>query len=146
MAQEAAESGGGANARMYIMSYFLVVLCIGLGMLAVCRSSRRRDRPKGEEREVSGLIDAIEAKKGEVPVILVGMAQHQVAKLIGKPKIVRTGADIYRELAQAGKLSEEDAAKEYSIYETPAGRYELVLLEKRVIEVRLQPSAAKKEE
>jgi hypothetical protein len=134
------EGGGGGDtlgAQRYLLSYFVVILSVGLGMLLVCRSARRRDRPRGLEPELSGPEFG---KKGPgVPVITVGMRVDQVNKLLGKPKISRRGDDIYRELAQAGKLSEEDAAKEYSIYEHPAGRYEIVLLEKRVVEVKSQP-------
>ena len=74
-----------------------------------------------------------------MPVITMGMRVEQINKVLGKPKVCRRGEDIYREQAQAGKLSEEDAAKEYSIYDHPAGRYEIVTLERRVIEIKSQP-------
>ena len=32
----------------WVLAYFLALLLIGLGMLVVCRSSRRRDRAKPE--------------------------------------------------------------------------------------------------
>jgi len=129
--------GGGGGAQAYVLPYTIVILGVGLGLLFVCRSAHRRERPKGEQYEATG---AVQLDKGTaVPVISLGMRMDQVNKLLGKPKIARRGADIYRELAQAGKLSEDDAAKEYLIYEHPAGRYELVAFDRRVIEIRKQP-------
>jgi len=43
---QAAEGKDGKGS--WVMSYFLLVLIVGLGMLVVCRSSRRRDRAKPE--------------------------------------------------------------------------------------------------
>jgi hypothetical protein len=43
-AQNAGDTGGGP----YVVSYALVLLGVGLGMLLVCRASRRRDRAKPE--------------------------------------------------------------------------------------------------
>ncbi|HYW79332.1 MAG TPA: hypothetical protein VE890_07120 [Thermoguttaceae bacterium] len=43
----------------WVMSYFLILLVVGLGMLVVCRSSRRRDRAKPESYSGS---------KGDEPV------------------------------------------------------------------------------
>jgi hypothetical protein len=119
----------------------VVALCIGLGLLFVCRSARRRERPKGEAYEGAGATEA--AKEAGVPEISLGMRMDQVNKLLGKPKIRRRGSEIYRELAVAGKLSEEDAAKEYLIYEHAAGRYELVVYERRVVEIKGQPKPKK---
>ena len=140
-AQEAEGSGGGGGggggARAYVVPYTIVFLCVGLGVFLICRPARRRDPPKGEEFKVTSLADI--AKKEVIPVISLGMRMDQVNKLLGKPKIRRRGADIYRELAQAGKLSEEDAAKEYLTYDHPAGRYELVAFDRRVIEIKTQP-------
>ena len=130
--------GGGGGAQMYLLPYTVVILCIGLAMLFVCRTARRREKPRGEEYEVSALAEIGTGGAG-VPVITVGMRVDQVNKLLGKPEICRRGDDIYRELAQSGKLSEEEAAKEYSVYKHPAGRYELVSLEKRIIEIKTQP-------
>ena len=145
MAQEAEEGGGGGGGGpgAYAVPYSIVVLCVGLGLLFVCRSARRRERPKGEEYAGG----AVQIEKAEaVPVISLGMRMDQVNKLLGKPKIARRGADIYRELAQAGKLSEDDAAKEYLIYDHPAGRYELVAFDRRVIEIRNQPKREQSED
>jgi hypothetical protein len=97
-----------------------------------------RDRPKGEKYESVGLAELVVGKR-KVPVVSVGMRMDQVTRMLGKPKIARRGEDIYRELAQAGKLSEEDAAKEYLIYEHKAGRYELVVLDRHVVQVKAQP-------
>jgi len=135
---ESSSGGGGGGVQMYVASYFLVALSIGLALLFVCRSARRRDKPRGEEYEATSAADIGTGGDG-VPVISVGMRMDQVNKLLGKPKIRRRGDEIYRELAQAGKLSEDDAAKEYSIYEHPAGRYELVSFDKRVVEIKTQP-------
>jgi hypothetical protein len=41
-----AKSGGGGGA--WVLSYFLVLLGVVLGMLVVCRTSTRRDRPRPE--------------------------------------------------------------------------------------------------
>lgn len=46
-AQEEETKGGGANS--YVLSYMVVILCIALGLLVVCRSSRRRERAKPEQ-------------------------------------------------------------------------------------------------
>jgi len=130
-------TSGGGSAQMYLLPYTLLILCIGLGMLLVCRSARRREKPRGEQYQAATLAEI--GKTPGVPVITVGMRLDQVNKLLGKPEIARRGADIYRELAQAGQLSEEEAAKEYLIYKHPAGRYELVSLERRIIEIKTQP-------
>ncbi|MFC1597420.1 hypothetical protein ACFL5Q_05715 [Planctomycetota bacterium] len=136
-AEEAGGSGGG-GAQSYVLSYFLLILCIGLGLLFVCRSARRRDKPRGEAYEISAAAEHKTSGDG-VPIVSIGMRVDQVNKLLGKPTICRRGDDIYRELAQAGKLPEEEAAKEYSVYDHPAGRYELVSLDKRIIEIKKQP-------
>ena len=39
------EEGGGS----YLLSYALVILAVGLGLLVVCKSSGRRDREKPEQ-------------------------------------------------------------------------------------------------
>jgi len=137
LAQAADDSKGGGG-QPYVFSYALVILCVGLALLVVCRSSRRRDRAKGEQYEAKAIADmAVGQQQG--PEIMVGMRIDQVAKLLGKPTIARRGVDIYRELAAAGRLSDEEAAKEHLIYDHPAGRYELVVLEKQVVEVKTQP-------
>jgi len=147
-AEEAAESSGGGSAgggaQSYVLSYFLLALCIGLGLLFVCRSARRRDKPRGEAYEISATAEHKTDSDG-VPVISMGMRMDQVNKLLGKPKICRRGDDIYRELAQAGKLPEEEAAKEHSVYDHPAGRYELVSLDKRIVEIKKQPKREESE-
>ncbi len=142
LAQEAvgeeSESGGGAS--MYVVPYVVVILGIGLGLFVICRPSRRRDRPKDLEwRSTTGLAEVIESAE-KIPVVMVGMRIEQVNRMLGKPKIARRGAEIYRELFEQGKLSEEDAEKLYLTYEHSAGRYELVVLDKRVIIVKKQPS------
>jgi len=137
-AEEGGGGGGGAGVQAYVMPYFLLALCIGLALLCVCRSARMRDKPRGEEYEGSASAD-LAAKGDGVPVISMGMRMDQVNKLLGKPTIRRRGDDIYRELAQAGKLSEEDASKEYLVYEHKAGRYELVSLDRQVVEIKKQP-------
>lgn len=43
--QPSAEPQGGS----YVLSYFLVLLAVGLGLLVVCRASHRRDRAKPEQ-------------------------------------------------------------------------------------------------
>ena len=129
--------GGGGGAQTYVVPYTIVILCVGLGIFLICRPTHRRDRPRGEEFKASSLAGF--GKKEAIPVISLGMRMDQVNKILGKPKIRRRGDDIYRELALAGKLSEEDAAKEYLTYDHPAGRYELLAFERRVIEIKKQP-------
>ena len=128
--------GGGGGAQAYVLPYALVLLCIGGAVYAICKPARRRDRPKGEEFKVSSLADV---GKKEIPVIQVGMPMSQVNKLLGKPKVRRRGDDIYREAAQAGRLSEKDAAKEHLTYDHPDGQYKLVAFDRRVIEIKTQP-------
>ena len=48
LAQAKAKEESGETEGSWVMAYFLVLLFIGLGMLVVCRSSRRRDRAKPE--------------------------------------------------------------------------------------------------
>lgn len=133
-------TGGGGGKGAWVVAYALVILCVGLGMLTVCKSARLRERAKGEKYESKGLADMI-VSKHEVPVISVGTRLDEVIKKLGKPIISRRGDDIYRELAAAGQLSEDDAAKEYMTFEHRAGRYELVVLDKRVVQVKSQPQA-----
>ncbi|MEN6407635.1 MAG: hypothetical protein ABFC77_14340 [Thermoguttaceae bacterium] len=38
-----------ADGNSYVLSYFLVLLGIGLGLVVVCRPGRRRDRAKPEQ-------------------------------------------------------------------------------------------------
>jgi hypothetical protein len=142
-AAEGESSGGGGGAQRYLASYAIVFLCIGLGVFTVVTTGRRREREKGAKLEGVAAGPDLLKKEAGVPVVSLGMLIAQVNKALGKPKISRRGDDIYRELAQAGKLSEEDAAKVYSIYEHPAGRYELVSLDGRVIEIKTQPVAKK---
>jgi hypothetical protein len=47
--QPPAADGGG----MYVLPYALVLLGVGLGLLVVCRSTRRRDRARPEQYEES---------------------------------------------------------------------------------------------
>ncbi len=141
LAQEG-EGGGGGGGNLWLFSYAAVILCIALGMLAVCFPSRMRDRPKTEEYQSTGLADMVIGAK-QVPVISVGMRIDQVNKMLGKPRVSRRGQDIYRELAETGRLSEEEAEKVYSIYDHPAGRYEIVSLDRQVIQIKTQPSAKK---
>lgn len=50
--QKKAESEGGS----YVLPYALVILGVGLGLLFVCRSSRRRDRARPEVYDESKAI------------------------------------------------------------------------------------------
>ncbi len=43
------ESGSSGGRNLYLASYGIVLLGIGLGLLTVCNSSRRRDRAKPEQ-------------------------------------------------------------------------------------------------
>ena len=47
--KQAADSGGQASHKTWVLPYALIMLCIGLGMLVVCRSSRRSDRAKPKQ-------------------------------------------------------------------------------------------------
>ncbi len=40
-----------SNTGAWVLPYFLVILCIGLGMLVVCRTSRRTDRARPQKYE-----------------------------------------------------------------------------------------------
>ena len=50
---EPADAGGGAaeSTHGWVLPYFILLLAIGLGMLVVCRSSRRSDRAKPKQYE-----------------------------------------------------------------------------------------------
>jgi len=48
-AQQEAGTGGGRGASPWVMSYALVILGIGLGLLILCKPSRRRERAKVEQ-------------------------------------------------------------------------------------------------
>ena len=43
------DAGGGESSQTWVAPYALLMLAIGLGMLVVCRSSRRTDRAKPKE-------------------------------------------------------------------------------------------------
>jgi hypothetical protein len=145
----AAEEGGGGESKLkaqpFVFPYMLVLLFIGLGVFLVCFSSKRRDRPLGaaEYRDEAAAILHAEMK---VPTVLMGMRDVKVDQMLGKPKVKRKGEEIFAELAQSGQLPEEEAAKVHAIYEHPAGRYEIVFLDRRVVEIKKQPSTAKPEE
>jgi hypothetical protein len=136
--------GGSAGAQSYVLPYAVVLLCIGLAVFVIVRPARRRDRPKGEKYEATSLVDF--GKKEVVPVVSLGMRIDQVSKILGKPRIRRRGEEIFRELAQTGNLSEEDAAKEYLTYDHPAGRYELVVFDRKVVEIKRQPKPKKEDD
>jgi hypothetical protein len=136
----AGEEEGGGGGPKFVMNYIVVLLCIGLGVFLVCYSSKRRDRPMGVQEYKDDAASLIEAKR-QVPVVLMGMRDVAVEKMLGKPKIKRRGDQIYAELAQSGQLSEEEGAKEHAIFEHPAGRYELVFLDRRVVQIKKQPTA-----
>ncbi|MCS7238806.1 MAG: hypothetical protein NZ899_11140 [Thermoguttaceae bacterium] len=139
VAQTEETQSAGAPGSIYVLPYIVVLLSVGLGVFVVVSPTRRRDRPKAVEwKSTTGLAEAV-AESGP-PVIMVGMRIDQVTKLLGKPKIARKGSEIYRELYQAGKLSEEDAAKQYLTFEHKAGRYEIVVLDKRVVQILKQPA------
>jgi hypothetical protein len=47
-----ADTGGAAEStKGWVLPYFIVLLAIGLGMLVVCRSSRRSERAKPKQYE-----------------------------------------------------------------------------------------------
>ncbi len=54
LAQEAEPKGGDLGS--WVLSYCLVFLGIGMGVAMVCRSARRRDRPR-QETEIKSQID-----------------------------------------------------------------------------------------
>jgi hypothetical protein len=45
-----------ADTGSYVVSYFLVLLAIGLGLLVICRPAGRRDRAKPEQYDEKGLM------------------------------------------------------------------------------------------
>ena len=49
----------------YVMAYMLLILCIALGLMVVCRSASRRDRARPEEYAESGLADDAGPKRGK---------------------------------------------------------------------------------
>ena len=51
-----AVAAGGESSQSWVAPYALAMLAIGLGMLVVCRSSRRSDRAK--PKEYQSLTDA----------------------------------------------------------------------------------------
>jgi hypothetical protein len=143
----AAEEGGGdgeskLKAQPYVLPYILVLLSIGLGVFLVCFSSKRRDKPLGAA-EYKDEAAAILHGDTEVPTVLMGMREAKINQMLGKPRVKRKGEEIFAELAQSGQLPEEEAAKVHAIYEHPAGRYEIVFLDRRVVEIKKQPGAGK---
>jgi hypothetical protein len=52
-AKKAAEKteDSGSSPTLWVISYALILLCIGLGMLVVCRSASRSDRTKPQQYE-----------------------------------------------------------------------------------------------
>jgi hypothetical protein len=140
-AQEAAgESQGGTPASTaYVIPYTAVILAIAISVFLVARPSRREDKRKVEFG--GPLIPGQKGPKG-TPIVSLGMSMEQVNGMLGRPKVSRRGSEIFAELAAQGKLSEEEAAKEYCIYQHPAGRYELVFYERRVVQIRAAPKPA----
>jgi hypothetical protein len=64
---EATKDSGDSGSRDWILPYIIVVLCIALGMLVVCKSSGRRDRAKpeayGEGKDLAAETEEEEKKK-----------------------------------------------------------------------------------
>jgi hypothetical protein len=59
--QKAAEQQG---SNLYVACYAFVILCIGLGMLLLCRGSNRRDRARPEDYVESAVVqETKEAQK-----------------------------------------------------------------------------------
>jgi hypothetical protein len=144
----AAEEGDGESklkAQPFVFPYILVLLSIGLGVFLVCFSSKRREKPAGAA-EFKDEAAAILHDEMKVPTVLMGMRDAKVDQMLGKPKVKRKGEQIFAELAQSGQLPEEEAEKVHAIYEHPAGRYEIVFLDRRVVEIKKQPSAVKPDE
>ena len=57
-AAEGSESGGESfGASIWVLPYAFVILCVGLGMMVVCRSARRKERAKPEQYDKISLID-----------------------------------------------------------------------------------------
>ena len=54
LAQASEEKG---SKEKWVLSYFLVIMGVSLGMLVVCRSSRRKDRAKPESYSESKIGD-----------------------------------------------------------------------------------------
>ncbi len=55
-AEGAAEEQAG---KSYILAYVLVLLVVVLGVVAACRPSGRKDRPKMVERDLESTIDPL---------------------------------------------------------------------------------------
>ena len=53
---QAAKKGEGGGGPAYVIPYFLVIFCVGLGLLGVLRSARRSDRAKPKEYEGAGEV------------------------------------------------------------------------------------------
>ncbi len=47
----AQDTTGTEGSGTYVPSYAIVLLCVGLGMLLICRSSHRRERARPEQFE-----------------------------------------------------------------------------------------------
>ncbi|HID75293.1 MAG TPA: hypothetical protein EYP56_04775 [Planctomycetaceae bacterium] len=143
----AGEAGSGGEPKLkaqpFILSYAVVIILVGLGVFLVCLPSRRRERVTGAAAATVDASELIEEEQ-KVPQVMMGMREAQVERMLGKPRVRRRGEEIFAELAQTGQLSEEEAAKVYAVYDHPAGRYEIVFLDRRVVEIRRQPSPEKK--
>ena len=66
LAFAAEDSGGGASGgggAAWVLPYFFVILCIGLGMFVVCRGANRKERARPEQYEKISLIDRGDAEK-----------------------------------------------------------------------------------
>jgi hypothetical protein len=49
MQPAAPAAGAGSSGGSFVLSYTIAVVCIGVAVLFVCRSARRRDRARPEE-------------------------------------------------------------------------------------------------
>ncbi|MEN6451833.1 MAG: hypothetical protein ABFC96_15190 [Thermoguttaceae bacterium] len=57
LSQPAPKKDATTGTGPYVMAYMLVLLCVALGMLVVCRSSNRRDRARPEVFVESSLVE-----------------------------------------------------------------------------------------
>jgi hypothetical protein len=133
-------SGAGAD-QPYVISYAVLLLCVALGLLVVFHGSRRRDRPKGEAYVTASGRKVVAAPT--VPVVRIGMTEEAIDKVLGRPKQRRVMPGLVTRLApvlqKLGIAYEQGTDAEYTIYEHPAGSYQLIYYGNHVVQVHSQP-------
>jgi len=79
----------------------------------------------------------------DAPVITVGMTMEEVTRLLGAPSRKMGGGNLlsmFENVSGSASAISRMSSRTFCVYDHPAGKYELVFMGGRVIEVHSQPS------